>query len=58
MACSCHAYSVSRWSGHSRTRCHKKRQQTITLNPRVRCWRVLEGDVFFAPKQQEALKEI
>ena len=32
MVCSCCACSVSRWYRHSHTRCHKKRQQTVTMS--------------------------
>ncbi len=48
MACGCYGHSVLPWDRHSYTRCHKKRQQTLILNRRVRCRQILEG-MFFRP---------
>ncbi len=59
MACGCYAYSVYPRYVYSSTRCHKKCQQTVTINRRVRCRQIWEQMFFFfAPKQQEVKRNM
>lgn len=57
MACGSYGHSVFPWYRHSYTRCYKKRQQTVTINRRVRCRQIWE-QMFFSPLNSKRLKEI